>query len=384
VRKIYFDNSATTPLDTRVLDTVHNFSKEFYGNPSSIHSFGRKVKVKLEEAREILAEFINADPSEIYFTSGGTEANNFIVRGIAQTLQSDYNVSKVYSTAGEHQSVLATLDDLEKYGIEHSLLKLNRDSSLNLVELSNVQEEHSFISIIHTNNETGAKNDVREIVRKLKKKNIFVHTDAVQAFGKEYIDVKKMGVDALSASAHKIGGPKGVGLAFIKNGTPISQIIFGGAQERNRRSGTENIAGIIGFAEAVKICKLEMESNFKHVQNLKRIFSEGLRNIFSENISFNGGENVSPYILSVTFDPNVYKNDTEAILMFFDINGIAVSAGSACSSGTLKPSRVIKAARRNEDEAKSTIRISFGKQNTIDEVEYTLDVFKKFKTQFEK
>jgi len=338
----------------------------------------------LEEAREVCASFINADPSEIYFTSGGTEANNFIARGISQTLFSDYNISKVYSTEGEHPSVLESLKSLEQYGIVHSLLKLNGDSSLNLTELSNVNEEYSFFSVIHTNNETGARNDLQKIVHKLKKKNVFIHTDAVQAFGKEQIDVKKLNVDALTASAHKIGGPKGTGLAYIKNGVPVSGLIFGGSQERNRRGGTENIAGIIGFAEAVKIRMKEMETDATHVRNLKNTFSKELKNIFADNISFNGGDNSSPYILSVTFDPEKFKNDTEAILMFFDINGIALSAGSACSSGTLKPSRVICAARRNEDEAKSTIRISFGKQNTLKEVDYALEVFRKFEKKFKR
>jgi len=384
VRKVYFDNAATTQTDERVLEKINNFSREFYGNPSSIHSFGRKVKVMLEEAREICASFINADPSEIYFTSGGTEANNFIVRGISRTINADYNISKVYSTEGEHPSVLESFDYLEQLGIEHSLLKLNNNSTLNLTELAKIKEEFSFFSVIHTNNETGAKNDLQTIVRKLKKRNAFIHTDAVQAFGKEKIDVQKLNIDALTASAHKIGGTKGIGFAYVKNGTPLSQLIFGGSQERNRRGGTENISGIIGLAEAVKIRAKEMEQDWAHVRSLKNIFSTELKNIFAKDISFNGGENSSPYILSVTFNPEIFKNDTEAILMFFDINGIALSAGSACSSGTLKPSRVIKAARKNEAEAKSTIRISFGKQNTLEEVDYALEVFRKFEKQLKK
>jgi len=262
------------------------------------------------------------------------------------------------------------------------LLKLNSDSSLNLNELSNIKNENSFFSVIHTNNETGAKNNLTKIVQKLKKKNIIIHTDAVQAFGKEMIDVQKLNVDALSASAHKIGGPKGTGLAYVKNGTPISQLIFGGSQERNRRGGTENIAGIIGFAEAVKIAEKEMNVNSVHVNNLKNVFSKELKNIFGDDVSFNGGNDSSPYILSVTFNPEIYKNDAEAMLMFFDVNGIALSAGSACSSGTLKPSHVITAARRNEEEAKSTLRISFGKENKLEEIDYALEIFLKFKNRF--
>ncbi len=357
MKKIYFDNAATTPVERRVLEAMYEFSREFFGNPSSVHSYGRKVKVKLEEAREICASFINADVSEIYFTSGGTEANNFIVRGVSQTLSEDYNVSNIFSTEGEHPSVSESLKYLERLGIEYLLLKLISDSSLNLNELSNVKNENSFFSVIHTNNETGAKNDLTKIVQKLN-------------------------VDALSASAHKIGGPKGTGLAYVKNGTPISQLIFGGSQERNRRGGTENIAGIIGFAEAVKIAEKEMNVNSVHVNNLKNVFSKELKNIFGDDVSFNGGNDSSPYILSVTFNPEIYKNDAEAMLMFFDVNGIALSAGSACSSGTLKPSHVITAARRNEEEAKSTLRISFGKENKLEEVDYALEIFLKFKNRF--
>jgi cysteine desulfurase len=241
---------------------------------------------------------------------------------------------------------------------------------------------------MHINNETGIINDIGRIKKNISD-NIFIHTDAVQSFGKIKIDVKELKVNALSASAHKIYGPKGIGFAFVKNGTPMNSLIFGGGQERNRRAGTENVAAIVGFAEAVKLAKTNMKNNFKKVGKLREYFIERL-NRKIPNISFNHpisqssvqSFQYSPYILSFTFLPEHYKVDTEAMLMFLDINGIAASSGSACSSGAVKPSHVILASGKSIDYAKGTLRFSFSPENTFEEVDYSISILEKISEKY--
>jgi len=227
------------------------------------------------------------------------------------------------------------------------------------------------------NNETGAINPVPELVKECKRENLYIHTDAVQAFGKFKIDVKEINIDAMSVSGHKIFAPKGIGAAYIRNGTPMKPLLFGGSQERNRRGGTENIIGIAALAEAVKIAKEEMSDYYKHVKSLRDYFVNEIKLIAGETIEINSSENQSPYILSITFKNEYYNNDSEAMLIFLDLNGIAVSNGSACSSGTLKPSHVILAMGKKVEDAKGTLRISFNPQNTKEEIDCTIDVIQK-------
>ena len=378
--KIYFDNAATTKLHPQVLDTVLPYLKDNFGNPSSVHSFGNKTRVAIETAREVIANFINADASEIYFTSGGSEANNFCIKGIAQTELKESNRKNIVTTKIEHPSVLETFKDLETNGFQVCYAKVNKNFQLNYRQIENFASTVSLLSIMHINNETGIINDIGRIKKNISD-NIFIHTDAVQSFGKIKIDVKELKVNALSASAHKIYGPKGIGFAFVKNGTPMNSLIFGGGQERNRRAGTENVAAIVGFAEAVKLAKTNMKNNFKKVGKLREYFIERL-NRKIPNISFNHpisqssvqSFQYSPYILSFTFLPEHYKVDTEAMLMFLDINGIAASSGSACSSGAVKPSHVILASGKSIDYAKGTLRFSFSPENTFEEVDYSISI----------
>jgi cysteine desulfurase len=383
LQKIYFDNAATTPLHPKVFEKMKPFLTEDFGNPSSIHSFGRKTRVAIEEARELIADFIRADASEIYFTSGGTESNNFVVRGIAETEFAESGRKKIISSRAEHHCVLDSLSYLTNQGFDVNLLKSNADTSADISDFKNLLDDStSLVSLIQINNETGAVNDIKNISSLLKDKNIFFHTDAVQSFGKIKIDVEDLGVNSLTASAHKINGPKGIGFAFVKSGTPLSPLIYGGSQERNRRGGTENVAAIVGFAEAIKISASMMEINYNHVKQLRDEFINGIKSLAGDKIRINGGENALPYILSITFDQNYFMNDAEAILMYLDINGIAASNGAACSSGTLKPSHVILSAGYSEKDAAGTIRFSFGSQNTLKEVEYTLEVLKKMADKF--
>lgn len=381
--KVYFDNAATTPLHPKVFEKMKNFLTEDFGNASSIHSFGRTTRVAIEEARGTIADFINADESEIYFTSGGTEANNFALTGISKAEFLESGRNKIIVSQADHHSIIDTAEKLEGDGFNVHYCKVNSDSEINFNDLnSSIDNTTSLLSAIHVNNETGTINSITKIIDL--SRNIYIHTDAIQSFGKIPIDVKTLKLDSLSASSHKINGPKGAGFLYVKSGTPIAPLILGGSQERNRRGGTENVAAIVGFAEAVKLAKNEMSENYEHVKKLKESLSNGLRLIDKEGITINGGSKTIPHILSITFKSDYYKNDAEAMLIYLDINGIAVSNGAACTSGTLKPSHVMLASGKSINDANGTIRFSFGSQNSLEEVEYTLQVIDKFTKKFKK
>ncbi|MCK5085909.1 MAG: cysteine desulfurase, partial [Melioribacteraceae bacterium] len=264
---VYFDNAATTPLNPLVLEKMLPYLKSDFGNPSSIHSFGRKIRVVIEESREVVADFINADPSEIYFTSGGTESINFAINGIARTEFNESGKNELISSPSEHSAVLDTNKSLELSGFKYIELEVEKDSSVNLDSLSNsLTDNTSLVSIMYTNNESGAINNVSEIANRVKNNNSYFHCDAVQAIGKIRINVDEFKVDALSATAHKIYGPKGTGFLYVRSGTPLSPLLLGGSQERNRRAGTENVAGIVGLAETIRFADAKMEENEKSVR----------------------------------------------------------------------------------------------------------------------
>ncbi|AFN75645.1 aminotransferase, class V [Melioribacter roseus P3M-2] len=384
MKNIYLDNAATTPVDPRVVEKMLPYLNEYFGNPSSIHSYGRKARVAIEEAREVIAEFINCKPGEIYFTSSGTEANNFALSGISKTEFIESGRKSIITSLSEHHSVLETCDKLSTEGFTVRKSTIDKNTSVPVGNITGlIDDDTSLISIIHVNNETGIINNIEELSSQ-KPENIFLHTDGVQSFGKIKTDVKELGVDAFTASAHKIRGPKGVGFAFVKSGTPISPLIFGGAQERNRRGGTENVPAIVGFAEAVKIASDEMQSNYEYVKSLQKRFLDGLNSLNDKSFIINGEPLYFPYIVSVTLLSEYYNNDIEAVLMFLDINGVAVSSGAACTSGTLKPSHVLLNAGLKYEDAAGTIRFSFGTQNTPEEIDYTLEIIKKLLHKFRK
>lgn len=375
--QVYFDNASTTKIHPKVLEAMLPYLKENYGNASSIHSLGRKARVAVEDTRELIADFIGAIPSEIYFTSGGTEAINFILNGIAKTNFTETGNSEILTTPIEHKAVLDTCKHLSQTGFSHKFVEVNNDGSFNSDSLkTNITKGTSLVSIMHTNNELGTINDVQAISSQLVT-NQYLFSDLVQAFGKVKIDVNDLKVNAISASAHKIYGPKGIGIAYVKSGTPLSSFVFGGSQERNRRGGTENIAAIVGLAQAVKIAKVSMIDNHNHVLKIKQQFLTGINNIFGSKIEINGGLNSSPYILSLTFKSEYFKNDIDTLLMSLDINGIFASQGSACTSGTIKPSHVILGVGKNTEDANGTLRFSFSPENTIAEVDYVLSVLEK-------
>lgn len=383
--KVYFDNAATTQIHPKVLEVMNKYLTEEFGNPSSTHSYGRKTRVAIEESRETIANFIGADPSEIYFTSGGTEANNFALFGIAKTNFAEIKRKKIIVSKAEHHSIYDSAEQLKSIGFNSEFVGVDKSTKINIEELTNLLDENSsLISIIHVNNETGAINEIPALGGIAKKNGVYIHTDAVQSMAKIPINVKEMNVDSLTASAHKINGPKGIGFAYVKSGTPINPLIYGGSQERNRRGGTENVPAIAGFAQAIKIAELNMNDSYQHIKKIKDVFVKGIKEIDKTGININGGQNAIPYILSVTFLSNFYRNDAEAILMYLDINGIAVSNGAACTSGTFKPSHVILASGYSEEDARGTIRFSFSAQNTISEVSYVLEVLQKLTKKFRK
>ncbi len=374
---IYFDNASTTKIHPKVLEAMLPYLKDNFGNASSIHSYGRKARVAIEDARELIADFIGAIPSEIYFTSGGTEAINFIINGIAKTNFAETGKNGLLTTPIEHKAVLDTHLNLIQNGFSYNFIEVDKSGSFNPISLKKkITNNTSLVSIMHTNNEIGTINNISNISEYLSNDQ-YLFCDAVQAFGKTEIDVNQLKINALSASGHKIYGPKGIGLAYVRSGTPLSPLLFGGGQERNRRGGTENIAAIVGLAEAVKIAKKEMDENYKKITSLNNYFRKSINQVFGDKIEINGGSNTSPYILSLTFKSEYFNNDSETLLMALDINGIAASQGSACTSGAIKPSHVIFGIGKEIDDANGTIRFSFNPNNNFEEVDYTISFLRK-------
>ncbi len=372
MKRIYFDNASTTPLNEEVLNEMLPYFKQNFGNASSIHSFGKTAKVLLEDSRDAVAEFIGATPKEIYFTNSGTESNNFALKGIAyKFLNSGKN--HIISSSIEHSAVLDSLKFLqEKFGFKVTYLKPDSHGRISVNELFTAVSPQTFlISIMHSNNEIGIINDIDSIVRELKGKDIFVHTDSVQSIGKTEFDVKKLNINFATLSAHKIYGPKGIAALYIKDRTPVEKFIHGGMQERNMRGGTENIPAIAGFKKAIEILKENFNSDILHYKSLKENLSKKLKENYGDLVRFNSGEENSLHnIFNITFDRNKLKFDEETILIQLDLKGIAVSGGSACTAGTQKPSYVLTELGHDKISALGSLRISFGRDNTVEEVDY--------------
>ncbi len=371
---IYLDNAATTPIDPRVRDSMLPWIGENYGNPSSVHEAGRKAKVMLEDTRDEFAAFIGARSSEIYFTSGGTEANNFAIKGSAF-----YNLGKkdhIITTAIEHSAVIDTVEYLNsRFAIKVTYLKVNRYGEINFNELKEAITDKTFlISVMHSNNEQGVINDIRSIADIAHENNTYFHTDAVQSLGKTAFNIIELNPDLASFSAHKIYAPKGLGVLYIKKDTPIDKFMHGGKQERDRRGGTENIPAIAGFKRAIELLKAEMDSDIEKASGLRNKLLAELNSQFSDKIIVNSAKEDGvflPNIVSISFDPEATRIDPDTLLIKLDMKGIMVSSGSACTSGSVQPSHVLKAIGYDDSTARSSIRISFGRFNT----EADLDVF---------
>ena len=370
---IYFDHAATTPVDREVLEEMIPYFSQVFGNPNSQHAFGRESVKAVDSARDTIAKLIGAKPGEVYFTSGGTESDNWALRGACRALKNKGNhiiISKI-----EHAAMLSTAKELEKEGVEVSYIGVDEQGFIDLEELKNaIRPTTVLISCMFANNEIGTIEPIEEIVKIAKTHGILVHTDAVQAMGAIDIDVKKLGVDLMSFSAHKFNGPKGVGALYIKNGIPMDRLIAGGHQERTRRGGTTNVPGVVGFAEALRLTKESLQKDNAYVASLRDRFVQRV----SAEIPFvklNGASDMAKRLPS-NADFSFEYIEGESILFSLDMDGIAVSSGSACSSGSLEPSHVLLAIGLSEEIAHGTIRFSFGKENTMEEVDFVVDTLK--------
>ena len=369
---IYFDHAATTPLAKEVLDKMLPYLTDVYGNANSQHVFGRQAVTGVDEARDTIAKLINCKPSELYFTSGGTEADNWALRGVAHAFK-DKGKHLIISPI-EHAAMLVTAKALEKEGFSVDYMQVDKDGFVDLEHLKSIiREDTIFVGCMLANNEVGTIEPIKEIAKIAHEKGAVMFTDAVQAAGVLDIDVKDLGVDLMSMSSHKIYGPKGVGALYIRNGLRIESIITGGHQERTKRGGTTNVAGVVGFAEAFKIAISEREKNFEYITSLRDRFIDRILNEVPY-VKLNGPykENRLPANADFSFE----YIEGESILFSLDLAGIAVSSGSACSSGSLEPSHVLLALGLPEELAHGSIRFSFGKHNTVEQVDYAVEEIK--------
>jgi cysteine desulfurase len=368
--RIYLDNSATTRVDKRAADTVYEYMTEKFGNPSSAHSYGQEAKYALDDAREKIAKVINATVSEIYFTSGGTEADNWALRGIADQYLDHGKPVHVITTEFEHSAVYAMCKYYAKLYPElfsSTFLKPNEKGVITSEMVSKaVNENTKLVSVMHVNNEIGVINDIGSIGKLCRDKGIIFHTDAVQSFTKVPIDVKAMNIDLLSASSHKIYGPKGVGMLYLRKKVSLLPNQFGGHQESNMRTGTENLPGIVGFAKAADISYSEMNEEIPRITKLRNKLFELISAVVDNIIVNSDIENGYGGILNITF-PGI---EGEALLLSLDLEGIAVSTGSACSTGQVTPSRVLTSIGLTAEQAQSSIRFSVGRFNTLEEIEF--------------
>lgn len=367
---VYFDNAATTPLAPEVLDAMLPFMKEHFGNPSSIHTHGRRTKSALEKARKKVAELLNTSPSEIFFTSGGTEADNFAITRSIDT----FGLTHAITSPLEHHAVLHTLEHLEKIGkIKLSLLNVDGKGNLDYDQLEDLLKNNSrsLVSIMHGNNEIGNLSDMERIGEVCKEHNALYHADTVQTMGHYVHDLQKLKVDFLVGSAHKFHGPKGIGFLYVNADSKIKPMIHGGAQERNMRGGTENLYGIIGLATALELAYQEMAEHQATIEKLKARMIEQLKQKIS-GVDFNGESANLEKSLYTVLNVCLPPNDGADMLVFnLDINQISASAGSACSSGSDVGSHVLRALNRPKD--RGAVRFSFSRYNTADEVDYVVE-----------
>ena len=368
-RFIYADNAATTALSKPVLDEMMPYLTTEYGNASSLYDLGGRAKMAVEKARSQVAAAIGAEAKEIYFTGGGSESDNWAIKGVAD-LQAKKGKKHIISTAFEHHAVLHTLDRLKKNGFEITLLPVHENGIVRVDELeSAIREDTALVTVMYANNEIGTVQPIAEIGEICKKHGVIFHTDAVQAVGNLEIDVKAENIDLLSMSSHKFHGPKGVGALYIRKGLVIPNLIDGGAQERGRRAGTENTAGIVGMGKALELAVAGMKDrNEKLIQIRDRIMDGALK---IERSRVNGDRNCRlPGNVSLCFE----GVEGESLLLMLDLKGVAASSGSACTSGSLDPSHVLLSLGLPHEIAHGSLRLSFSDDNTLEDADYILSV----------
>ena len=364
----YFDNAATTKVKKEVLEEMLPYFNEKYGNPSSLYSIGRASKKAIEEARKKVASLINANPNEIYFTGCGSESDNMIIKGIAHKERKKGR--HIITSQIEHPAVLHTCQALEKEGFEVTYLKVNKEGFINLEELRNsIRNDTILISIMFANNEIGTIQPIEMISKIARMHNIVFHTDAVQACGNIPIDVKRMGIDCLSLSGHKLYAPKGIGALYVRNGIEFEKFMDGGHQEKNKRAGTENVASIVGLGKACELAQMNLKNHQMHLEELRDYFIKEVEEKIDGAILNGSIKNRLPGNSNFSF-PMV---DGEALLLNLDAKGICASAGSACTSGSSKPSHVLTSIGLPDDLAHSSLRVSFGEDNTKEDVDYLIE-----------
>ncbi|KPC74642.1 cysteine desulfurase [Thermoactinomyces vulgaris] len=361
---IYLDHAATTPIHPLVKEAMLPYLEEAFGNPSSMHQYGRDVRVAIDQARDQVARALGADAGQLVFTSGGTEADNMALLGVAAAY-AETGKKHLITTQIEHHAVLDACRYLERIGFEVTYLPVDHTGLIDLEQLRQaIRDDTALISIMMANNEIGTVQPIEQIGELARERGVLFHTDAVQAFGSLEIDVKRLPVDLISVSGHKINGPKGIGALYLGKNVKFIPRTFGGSQERRRRPGTENVMGIIGFAKAVELSQASREQHMADMRVLRQAFVDELNR---QPIEFvvNGHPTKSlPHILNVSFP----GTDSESLLMNFDLAGIACASGSACTSGTLEVSHVLQSMHLSEERTRSAIRFSFGRGNTVDEV----------------
>lgn len=374
MREVYLDYSATTPVKEDVVKEMIPYYTEKFGNPSSLYAPGLAAKEGLDKARVQVAELINAEPNEIFFTSCGTEADNWVLEGVADALKKKGN--HIITTTIEHHAILHTCQYMEKHGVEVTYLDVDNEGFVNPEDLkAALRDETVLVSIMMVNNEVGTVQPIKELAAIAHEKGVYFHTDAVQAIGNVPVDVKDLDVDFISMSAHKIYGPKGVGALYKRKGITIPNFIHGGAQERKKRAGTENAAGIVGFGKAAELAKAELDRHIAHSRELRAYLWKIIQKEIPD-VHLNGPEDFTkrhPGNLSVSFD----YIEGEAILLRLDACGISVSTGSACSSSSLGVSHVLEAIRVPITRSNGTIRFTVGDFTTKEDIEYVGESLKK-------
>lgn len=369
MKRIYLDYAATTPTDPEVVAAMQPYFTEIFGNPSSLHSFGQDARRAMEEARDRIASFIGALPEEIVFTSGGTESDNLALQGTARALREKGD--HIITTAIEHHAVLETCHDLEKQGFRVTYLPVDDQGILDPETLRNaVTGKTILISIMHANNEIGSVQPLAEIGRIARERDIYFHTDAVQTFGHLPINVDELGVTFLSASAHKLYGPKGVGILYIRKGAKISPILHGGEQERGRRASTQNVAGIIGFSKAIELAERTLPEEIDRISRLRDRFITGVLESI-EHTRLNGHP-----IKRLPNNANICVAfiEGEALILRLDMSGIACSSGSACSSSSMEPSHVLKSIGLSPELSHGALRFTLGRHTTTGDIDRVLEL----------
>jgi len=384
---IYLDHAATTPLDPEVFDAMVPYLRDHYGNASSVHQMGRKARFAVEEAREQVADCLGAEPGEIVFTSGGTESDNAALKGALSVRESEAR-TRLVTSAAEHEAVLRPAERLQNQGADVCILTPQAHGAVTPEQVAEaIDASTALVSLMHANNEIGTLTDIEAIADVCHDQDVWLHCDAVQTAGLFDLDVHELGVDLLSVSGHKFYGPKGVGVLFVSNQVELGPLVEGGSQERKRRGGTENVAGVVGLATALQKAVDAADRRSQHLRTLQQRLVEGLDRAIPGDYRLNtplGSHPTAPHVVNIAFpadEDGQASVDGEMLILNLDMKGVLVSAGSACTSGALEPSHVLEAIGLDRTTASTAVRFSFGTDNTAEEVDSVLETLEETLTR---